>query len=254
MATAQKHDLTQATGITADVVLEQGKFYDAKDFRKVQTGLSSAARELRSLTQYNNSIHGRLGARLSHEQRELLSNAAALLDSVKYNVEHAKERKAREEKAAAKLREQRERQAKQLVAQHFQLPTTTVKQQIEVLRLYITIRPITDGWLLKQDGHLRDMMQSPAPSWTTTKKWRLDQVTSLIADLKSSVENHLVFVDRSPSQRLESLQNRIAEVREAQLSKPSAQETIRVWTEALLEVAQASGPATSMASSQGGAA
>ncbi|MGF7239709.1 hypothetical protein ABIC11_000114 [Pseudomonas oryzihabitans] len=253
MSTLQKHDLTQATGITADVVLEQGKFYDAKDLRKVQTGLSSAARELRALTQYN-TLLGRLGAQLSYEQRELLSNAAALLDSVKSNVEHAKERKAREEKAAAKLREQRERQAKQLVAQHFQLPTTTVEQQVEVLKLYIAIRPITDGWLLKQDGHLRDMMLSPAPSWTTTKKWRLDQVTSLIADLKSSVENHLVFLDQSPSLRLESLQKRIAEVQEAQLSKPSAKETVRVWTEALLEVAQASGPATSMASSQGGAA
>lgn len=254
MATTQKHDLTQATGITAEVVLEQGNFYDAKDFRKVQTGLSSAARELRALTQYGNSIHGRLGARLSHEQRELLSNAAALLDSVKHNVEHAKERKAREEKAAAKLREQRERQAKQLAAQHFPLPTTTVEQQIEVLKLYITIRPITDGWLLKEDGRLRDMMQSPAPSWTTTKKWRLDQVTSLIADLKSSVEYHLVFVDQSPSQRLESLQKRITEVWEAKLSNPSAQETIRVWTEALMEVAQASGPATSITSSQEGSA
>ncbi|KTT32391.1 hypothetical protein SB18R_23745 [Pseudomonas oryzihabitans] len=254
MATPQKHDLTQATDITAEVVLEQGKLYDAKDFRKVQTGLSSAARELRALTQYGNSIHGRLGAQLSHEQRELLSNAAALLDSVKYNVEHAKERKAREEKAAAKLREQRERQAKQLVAQHFQLPTTTVEQQVEVVKLYIAIRTFTDGWRLKEDHHLRDMMLSPAPSWTTTKKWRLDQVTSLIADLKSSVEYHLVFMDQSPSQRLASLQQRIAEVREAQLSKPSAQETIRIWTEALLEVGQASVPASSMASSQGGAA
>ncbi|WP_323148556.1 hypothetical protein [Pseudomonas oryzihabitans] len=254
MSTPQKHDLTQATGITADLVLEQGNFYDAKDFRKVQTGLSSAARELRALTQYNNTLLGRLGAQLSHEQRELLSNAAALLDSVKYNVEHAKERKAREEKAAAKLRGQRERQAKQLVAQHFQLPTTTVQQQVEVLKLYIVIRTLTDGWLLKEDHHLRDMMQSPAPSWTTTRKWRLDQVISLIADLKSSVEYHLVFVDQAPSQRLESLQKRIAEVREEQLSQPSVQETIRVWTEALLEVAQASGPATSIASSQGGAA
>ncbi|MDT3722974.1 hypothetical protein [Pseudomonas oryzihabitans] len=254
MATLQKHDLTQATGITADVVLEQGNFYEAKDFRKVQTGLSGAARELRALTQYNNTLLGRLGAQLSHEQRELLSIAAALLDSVKYNVEHAKERKAREEKAAAKLREQRERQAKQLVAQHFPLPTTTVEQQIEVLKLYIATRPVTEGWMLKEDHHLRDMMQSPAPSWTTTKKWRLDQVTSLIADLKSSVEYHLVFVDQSPSQRLDSLQKRIAEVREAQLSKPSAQETLRVWTEALQEVAPVSNPTPPAAPSQGGTA
>ncbi|MDR6675833.1 hypothetical protein [Pseudomonas oryzihabitans] len=253
MATLRKHDLTQATGITAEVVLEQGKFYDAKDFRKVQTGLSSAARELRALTQ-SGSLQGRLGEQLSTEQRELLSNAAALLDSVKYNVEHAKERKAREEKAAAKLREQQERQAKQLVSEHFQLPTTTVEQQIEVLKLYIATRPVIEGSFLKQDRHLRDMMQSPAPSWKTTAKWRLNQVTSLIADLKFSVEYHLVFVDQSPSQRLESLQKRIAEVREAQLSKPSAQETIKVWTEALQEVALESGRAPVTGPSHGGAA
>jgi len=254
MATPQKHDLTQATGITAEVVLEQGKFYDAKDFRKVQTGLSSAARELRALTQYGNSIHGRLGARLSHEQRELLSNAAALLDSVKYNVEHAKERKAREEKAAAKLHEQRVQQAKKLAAQFLQLPTTTVEQQIEVLKLYIAIRPVTDGWLLKEDHRLREMMQHVAPRGGSISSWRLNQVSSLIADLKSSVEDHLIDRDQLPSQRLASLQERIAEVRETQLSKPSAQETIRIWTEALREVAQEADLAAAAAPLHGGAA
>lgn len=253
MATSQKHDLTQAIGITADVVLEQANFYEAKDFRKVQTGLSSAARELRTLTQYNNKLLGRLGAQLSHEQRELLSNAAALLDSVKYNVEHAKERKARAEKAAAKLREQRERQAKQLVAQHFQLPATTVEQQIEVLKLYIATRPVTDGWLLKEDHRIRDMMQSEAPKWSNTISWRRDRVSSLIADLKFSVEHHLVHPDLTPAERLASLQKRIAEVREAQLSKPSAQETLRVWTEALQEVASVSNTTPAAAPSQGGA-
>jgi hypothetical protein len=254
MATTQKHDLTQATGITADVVLEQGNFYDAKDFRKVQTGLSSAARELRALTQYGNSIHGRLGARLSHEQRELLSNAAALLDSVKYNVEHAKERKAREEKAAAKLREQRERQAKQLVTQHFPLPTTTVDQQLDVLKLYIAIRPVTDGWLLKEDPQLLVMMQCQVPSWSSTISWRRDQVSSLIADLKFSIESHLVHPDHTPDERLKTLQARVAEIRESQLSKPSALEAIQVWTEALQEVVMVSNPAPAAAPSQGGAA
>ncbi|WP_288462858.1 hypothetical protein [uncultured Pseudomonas sp.] len=253
MAASQKHDLTQATGITAAVVLEQGKFYAAQDFRKVQTGLSSAARELRALTQYG-TLLGRLGEQLSHEQRELLSNAAALLDSVKYNVKHAKERKAREEKAAAKLREQRGRQAKQLVTKHFQLPTTTVEQQIEVLKLYIATRPLTDGWTLKEDHHLRDMMQSHAPKWSSERSWRMDHVSSLIADLKFSVERHLVHPDHTPAERLKALHERIAEVRDAQLSKPSAQETLKVWTEALQEVALVSSPAPAAAPSQGGAA
>lgn len=254
MATSRKHDLTQATGVTAETVLKQGSLYDAKSFQKVQTGLSSAARELRSLTQNSNSILGRLGQQLSHDQRELLNKAAALLDSVKHNVEHAKERKAREEKAAAKLRAQHEQQAKQLIEQHFQLPTTTVDQQIEVLKLYIAIRPVTDGWLLKEDFRLREMMQGQAPSWKTTSQWRLYQVSSLIADLKSSVKEHLIHPDQTPAQRLESLQKRIGEVRETQLSKPSAQETIKVWTEALQEVALESGRAPLTSPSHGGGA
>jgi len=254
MATPQKHDLTQATGITAEVVLEQGKLYDAKDFRKVQTGLSSAARELRELTQDSNSLLGKLGQQLTHEQRELLNNAAALLDSVKNNVEHAKERKAREEKAAAKLHEQRVQQAKQLTAQFLQLPTTTVEQQIEVLKLYIAIRPVTDGWLLKEDHRLRAMIQITAQSWKSTRKWRLERVSHLITDLKFSVEEHLIHRDQTPSQRLASLQVRIAEVRETQLSKPSAQETIKVWTKALQEVAQEVDPASATAPLNGGAA
>ena len=253
MATPQKHDLTQATGITAEVVLEQGKLYDAKDCRKVQTGLSSAARELRELTQDSNSLLGKLGQQLTHEQRELLNNAAALLDSVKNNVEHAKERKAREEKAAAKLHEQRVQQAKKLAAQFLQLPTTTVEQQIEVLKLYIAIRPVTDGWLLKEDHRLREMMQHAAPRGGSVSSWRLSQVSRLIADLKSSVEDHLIDRDQTPSQRLASLQERIAEVRETQLSKPSAQETIRIWTEALREVAQEADPASATAPLRGGA-
>jgi len=252
MAAPQKHDLTQATGITAEVVLEQGKFYDAKDFRKVQTGLSSAARELRALTQYG-SLLGRIGEQLSHEQRELLSNAAALLESVKYNVEHAKERKAREEKAAAKLHEQRARQATCLVDEHFQLPTTTVEQQLEVLKLYIVARSVLDGWMMKEDHDLREPMKTLAPSWTSTSRWRLNQVSSLVADLRHYFKRHLVHHEHTPAQRLNSLQQRIAEVWDGQLLQPSAQETIKVWTEALQEVAKGSGPAPT-APLHGGAA
>jgi uncharacterized protein (DUF1778 family) len=77
-----RNELTKAAGITADVVMELGAFFSAQDMCKVQTGLTNAARELRSLT-HHSSLLGRLGEKLSHEQRELLTNAAALLDSVK---------------------------------------------------------------------------------------------------------------------------------------------------------------------------
>lgn len=254
MATPQKHDLTQATGITAEVVLEQGAFYDAKDFRKVQTGLSSAARELRALTRYG-TLLGRLGEQLSHEQRELLSNAAALLDSVKYNVEHAKERKAREEKAAAKLREQRERQAKQIVSQLFDLPLQTVEQQIEVLRLYIVNRQVLIGSMLDRDGSLRERMQTPAPKWQSSEAaWRISHVSGLISDLKYSVGCHLVHRDQTPTARLEQLKKCLDEGREAALATPSAEHTLKVWTDALQQAAFVKGLLPEKAPSPGGAA
>lgn len=256
MAVSKEDDLTQATGITTDLVLGLGEHHSAQRIRKVQTGLTNAARELRSLVQGQySSLEGRLGAHLTHEQRELLTQAARLLDSIKYNVEHAKERKAREEKAAAKLHEQREQQAKQMTARFLDLPIQTVEQQIDVLKLYLVARSILTGSMMDSDYSLREKMETPAPKWQSSEAyWRISHVTDLIADLRYCVEYHLVHRDQTPAARLEQLQKDLAEGREAALATPGAEHTLKVWTDALQQAAFVKGLLPDKASSLGGAA
>ena len=52
-----RDELTKAAGITADVVMELGAYHNAKEMRSVQTGLTSAARELRAFTRHLSLIH-----------------------------------------------------------------------------------------------------------------------------------------------------------------------------------------------------
>lgn len=232
----KRNGLTQASGITADLVLELGTHYKAQDMRKVQTGLTTAARELRALTQHG-SLLGRLGEKLSHEQRDLLTNAAALLDSVKYNVEHAKERKARDEKAVAKKRQQWEREAEQLVKTHFTLPADTVTEQMRVLEVYLVARVVLGQAIyLKDFSQLHKMMQEEPPRWSnyTLTQWRRNEVSSLLADMQSAIRDYLSWdLEITPAQRLGEVQHSL-EVRRAEiLAQPQAVETLRIWTDAL---------------------
>ncbi|HHH9443086.1 TPA: hypothetical protein ACP32N_005074 [Pseudomonas aeruginosa] len=232
----KRNGLTQASGITADLVLELGAYYSAQDMRKVQTGLTTAAREVRALTQYG-SLLGRLGEKLSPEQRELLTNAAALLDSVKYNVEHAKERKAREEKALAKKREQWGREAEQLVITHFSLPMDTVTEQLRILELYLVARVVLGQVIyLKDYSELRRVMQEEPPRWShhTAAQWRRSEVSSLLADLRSAIRDYLSWdLAIKPAQRLEEAQHSLNARRTEILTQPQSVEILRIWAEAL---------------------
>jgi len=232
--------LTKATGITADLVLEIGQYYSAQDMRKVQTGLTSAAREIRALTQYG-SLLGRLGEKLSHEQRELLSNAAALLDSVKYNVEHAKEQKARAEKALAKKRQLWGRQAEHLVNAHFSMPTESVTDQLRVLELYLVARTVLgNAFYMKDNISLRKMMQDEPPrrSHYTVSQWRRSEVSSLLADIKSALRDYLSLdLAITPDELLHDFQLNIDRCRQEVLSHPQSAEIISIWSEALKSAA-----------------
>jgi hypothetical protein len=234
--TDKPNSLTKASGITADVVSELGTYYSAKDMRQVQTGLTSAARELRALTQHG-SLLGRLGEKLSLEQRELLTNAATLLDSIKYNVEHAKERKARDEKAVAKQRQQWEREAEQLVKTHFSLPADTVAEQLSLLELYLVARVVLGPAVyLKGYSQLRKVMQEEPPRWSniTVTQWRRNQASSLLADMQSAIKNYLSWeLKITPAQCLDEVQRNLDERRAEVLAHPQAVETLRIWTEAL---------------------
>lgn len=232
----QRDELTKATGITADVVMEVGAYFSAKEMRSVQTGLTTAARELRAFTQ-NNSLLGRLGGKLSQEQRELLANAAALLDSVKYNVEHAKERKDRAEKARAQKRQQWAREAGQLVKARFSFPSDTVAEQLRILELHLVVQVVL-GHAVYLQSHLalRKSMQEEAPRWAnhTTAQWHRSRVSSLLSEIHSALQDYLSLdLDVSPAQKLEELQRSLDTQRAEILARPQSVETLRIWTDVL---------------------
>jgi len=232
----KSNQLTQATGITADLVLELGRHYSAKQMRSVQTGLTTAASELRSLTRHEDLL-GRLGDRLTHEQRELLTNAAKLLDSIKHNVEHAKERKDRVEKDLAKKRDMWERQAKQLVNTHFEMPMETVAEQLRILELYLVARVVlSQAVYLSDHAQLRKQMAEDPPAWSNQSMalWRQSRVGSLMADLRSALCDFLRWdLNSTPANRLAEVQATIEASRTKILSQPQDVETLRIWSDAL---------------------
>lgn len=248
MAPTKRKDLTEATGITADMVMELGKFYSAREIRSLQTGLTSAARELRALT-HTDSLLGRLGANLTREQHDLLRDAAALLDSVKYNVEHAKERKVRAEKAAAKRRADRDRQAARLIAQAFPLPVDTLEDQLELLKLVLVAHTIAIPPLFRDLGRLhqrlrRHMQHNNRLIGLTQAQWQARNVSSERFDLQRAFQEFLTWVDsESPEARLHVLQEQLANNRDRVLADPASVETIRLWAEALTPPAKAGGQA-----------
>lgn len=240
MASGKRSTLTSASGITAELVLELGKFSTAKDMRSLQTGLTSAARELRALTQ-GVSLLGRLGSQLSLEQRELLANAATLLDSIKHNVEHAKERKARGEKDKEKWRMERERQAEQLVEQYFNFATDTMTEQMELLDLYLLAEAILGKRIyLKGHASLRQMMQEKPPQWfnSTMAQWYQYQARSLVVDLRSAFRELLCWDDKkTPAEKLVEAQGYLSERREEILGRADSIKTRHVWSDALQSAA-----------------
>lgn len=99
-----KTPITQARDVDAELVLQLNKLGSAADLRSQQAKLTGAAREIRKLTGGGTDLFGKLGCYLSFEQKRLLQDAARLLDSVNQQVEHAKEKRDRDEKQAKKRR------------------------------------------------------------------------------------------------------------------------------------------------------
>lgn len=168
----------------------------------------------------------------------MLLNAAALVDSIKYNVEHAKEIKAREEKVLAKKREKWDREADQLVQKHFSLPAETVTEQLQILELYLVARAVLGySGYLKDYSSLRKVMQGEPPRWshvTTLAQWRRSEVGSLQADLRTAIREYLSWdLKVSPAKRLEETQEALQAQRVEVLSQPQSVDLIRIWTDAL---------------------
>ncbi|MHB0818521.1 hypothetical protein ACYCFK_09595 [Stutzerimonas stutzeri] len=233
-----KSSLTQASGITADLVLDVGKLYSSDELRSVQTKLTGTTREIRKLTT-DTGLLGRLSASLSREQRQLLHDAAQLIDSVNTNITHAKERKKRSEEAKKKWRAQRDKEARWLVEKSFPLPLETYEQKLEIIKLAMVLHQlrIYQGFFSAQEFHLacrKDVTETPQFGWTP-EKWKLHQVTHhrlyMLQELQSAITNE--WDQQSVQEQHQNLQQRIADIRDQALADPLAVETLHIWAEAL---------------------
>ncbi|OLU25460.1 hypothetical protein BVH03_17545 [Pseudomonas sp. PA15(2017)] len=235
----KKPSLTKADGITADVVVELSQFYSSNELRSVQSKFTGTARAIRALAN-SRTLQGRIGEKLSLEQRQLLKDAAQLIDSVNDNIMHAKERKKRTEDAKAKWRKQRKQEARLLSEQAFPLPHETLEQKLEIIRLAMALNPLRLylGFMSTQEFH-RDLRKGatefPQNGFWTQPKWRLDQITSRRREMLENIQSAITgeLHNLSVQEQLDGLRSQVYIARQRLLDDPMAIETIRIWSEAL---------------------
>lgn len=236
---AKKPSLTSADRITADAVLELSRLYSSNELRSVQSKFTGTARAIRELTD-SRSLQGRIGEKLSLEQRQLLKDAAQLIDSINDNITHAKERKKRAEDTKSAWRKQRQKEAHRLIEQAFPLPHETLEQKLEILRLAMALNLLSLylGFMSKQGFH-RDLREGatefPQNGFWTQPKWRLNQLTShrraMLEEIQQAITGELHNL--SVQEQLDGLQPQIAIARQSLLDDPMAIETLRIWSDAL---------------------
>lgn len=236
---AKKPSLTSADCITADAVLELSKLYSSNELRSVQSKFTGTARAIRELTD-SRSLQGRIGEKLSLEQRQLLKDAAQLIDSINDNITHAKERKKRAEDTKAAWRKQRQKEAHRLSEQAFLLPYETLEQKLEILRLAMALNQLGLylGFMSKPELH-RDLREGatdfPQNGFWTQPGWRLDRLKSHRCDMLEKIQSAITgeLHNLSVQEQLDGLQPQIAIARQSLLDDPMAIETLRIWSEAL---------------------
>jgi len=240
-------DITHASGITAEVVLELGKLYSAKDLRNVQTKLTSAAGELRKIGQRwttRSGLLGSLGEHLTADQRQLLLDAAHLIDSVGNNVVHAKEKRQRTEKEAQRRRDARENRAKQLVAAQYPLPAVPNDHEdlLEIVKtalIYNRARVLHPFYspiefCIKQ----RPELGSPGVRFGSKRERDYSslfyEISHLRSELLTSIQDEISYDDGSEvEKRLAAVKQRVAEhVSQTPLTSQE-KEVIELWRKAL---------------------
>lgn len=234
------HSITQPTNISADVVLELGKYESAQQLRKLQTKLTTTVREIQGLTTGGYSLLGRLGEKLSAEQVQLLRDAAKLIESVGLNIEHAKEKRQRTEVSAKTLQKQRERDAKRLVASAYPLLSATLDQKMEIIRLVLVhsragcFQPFYTP--VEMSLRLRNYVTCPPRShfYNGQNNYWENKIETFGSELREEVELYLATNDgKSVQERFKALQVGVQEARASVLDAPYEIETIRLWAEVL---------------------
>lgn len=239
-----KSNLTEATGITPELVRKLNEQYNSAQLRAAQTKLTNTSRELRNLSSGHKMSRGlisRLGDYLSVEQRELLTQAAQLLESVNYQVEHAKEKRVRDEKAAKRRQDARNARAKQLIAATYPLPTESLDQKLDVLRTVLLFNRIGahDSFYsaVELNNEIRSTLLTPFSrliGWGSLTAYRVSYLSSLRIRLVEALTNDISYDDGSEVEdRLAALQSKVREENAKAALTSDEHEILRLWKEAL---------------------
>jgi hypothetical protein len=238
-----KHTITEAAGITADEVLRIGKLYSSNELRGIQKKLTSTSGDLHKLANgwsIGSGLLGSLGDLLSHEQRDLLRNAAQLINSIGHNVTHAKEKRVRTEKAAKRRQDARDALSKQLVARTFPLPTETTEELLETIKAALILNRARQFYTSYNPSefnvYIRNELKTPDRLYGhTVEQHRLSNIRSIRYSLIDDVTRHLAYDDGSSvEERLRLLQEKVAEAVGLAALTADERETLRLWQEALL--------------------
>ncbi|ELQ15315.1 hypothetical protein A988_00605 [Pseudomonas syringae BRIP39023] len=239
-----KTNLTEASGITPQLMQKLNEQYNSSELRAAQTKLTNTSRELRNLSsghQMGRGLVSRLGDYLSVEQRELLAQAAQLLESVNSHVEHAKEKRVRDEKAAKRRQDARNARAKQLIAATYPLPTESLDQKLELLKsvLLFNRTGAYDGFYttVELNNRVRRDLLTPFSQligWTSLTAYRVSCLDSLRHQLVEALTNNISYDDGSDVEdRLAILKSKVREERAKAELTAEESETLRLWKEAL---------------------
>lgn len=234
-----KTPITEAKTITAEVVLELGTYHNAKDLRSVQAKLTSTARELHCFSD-GITLLGRIGEKLSVEQRLLLRDTAKLIESIGFNMEHAKEKRRRSEVAAKTRQKERHAAAKKIIEYAYPLPSDTLGHKLEIIRLALVLNRAGcfQPFYTPIEFSLRYRNYVTCTSKAVSQKgsgafWHA-KVSSLRADLKHEIYEYLALrSDKTAQERFLALQQQV-EALHPQVSEDVYEaETLRLWSIAL---------------------
>ncbi|EPN51965.1 hypothetical protein A241_11526 [Pseudomonas syringae pv. actinidiae ICMP 19094] len=237
-------NITEASGITPELMRKLNEQYNSSLLRAAQTKLTSTSRELRNLSsghKMGGGLISRLGDYLSVEQRELLTQAAQLLESVNSHVEHAKEKRVRDEKAAKRRQDARNARAKLLIAATYPLPTESLDQKLDLLRTALLFNRIGayDSFYstVELNSQIRSTLLTPFSKligWGSLTAYRVSCLGTLRIQLVEALTNDISYDDGSDVEdRLATLQAKVREERAKAELTAEEQETLRLWKEAL---------------------
>ncbi|NAO47823.1 hypothetical protein B0A91_06820 [Pseudomonas syringae] len=240
-----KTNLTEASGITPQLMQKLNEQYNSSELRAAQTKLTNTSRELRNLSSGNRMGRGlvsRLGDYLSVEQRELLTQAAQLLESVNSHVEHAKEKRVRDEKAAKRRQDARNARAKQLIAATYPMPIESLDQKLELLKTVLLFNRIGvyDGFCtaVELNSEIRSTLLTPFSKligWTSLTAYRVSLLCSHRIQLVEALTNEISYDDGSEVEdRLAAMQSKVRDANAKAALTTEEHETLRLWKEALV--------------------